>query len=120
MRDSLIIFTLLFQWQNNAQTIRPAQANEDLEFLRKSIIENNPALPKYHSEFNSLSIQLIENTKNEAVSILEHFSIISKICALANEGHFKLVPNHPVGNATWDLPVPTTFELEDPESFKRE
>lgn len=90
MRNLFIIVILLSQWQVNAQTIGTNQAIEDLEFLRKSIIEYNPALSKYHPEFDSLSIQVIEKPHYETVSILEHFTKINKICALANEGHINI------------------------------
>jgi len=90
MKNAFIIVTLLSLWQVNAQSITKNQAIEDLKFLRKNIIEYNPALSKYHPEFEGLSNQVIENTKNETVSILEHFTKISKICALANEGHFNI------------------------------
>lgn len=90
MRNLLIILILLSQWQVNAQIIGTNQAIEDLEFLKKSITDFNPALPNYHPEFDSLATQVIKKSQNDTVSILEHFTKISRICALANEGHFNI------------------------------
>ena len=90
MKKLLIIILLLSHLQIDAQKIGENEVFEDLTFLKESIKNYNPALPYYHPEFDSLATQVIKNADIDSVSEFVHFTNVSRICALANEGHFKV------------------------------
>lgn len=90
MKKLVFLIFLLSQNLIEAQTISKKEAIEDLELLKKSIEDFNPALPHYHPEFASQSDQLIQTISEDAVSMLELYTSASTICAFANEGHFKV------------------------------
>ncbi len=91
-----IVFILL-AWSTHAQFLSRAAALEDLNLLKAEIIRYNPALKIYHPEFEIEASKLVAQLKSDSVSLFEHFTEISRMCALANEGHFLL------GN--WQDPV---------------
>ncbi len=90
MKNSIFICFLLIYGQMIAQKIGYNEAVEDLTFLAENIKKYNPALSHYHPEFDDLSTQVISNVRNDSISIFKYYSAVSRICALANEGHFKI------------------------------
>ena len=85
------IITLLFILSPTlfyAQSIDNHQVKEDLMFLAEQIKQYNPALPIYHPEFDELASQLIAEANDDTMTQLQFFSYMSRLCALANEGHF--------------------------------
>ncbi len=90
MKKLLTLLLLLNHLQIDAQSIEMSKVEEELNFLKESIQKYNPALPNYHPEFDSLSTRVIDLAEKDSVSLFEHFTNVSRICALANEGHFKV------------------------------
>lgn len=90
MKQLAFIVLLLGQTALLAQKIGPTQATEDLNFLMENIQQYNPALSQYHPDFEQGAKAVIANAPKDSCSIFEHFSNVSRICALANEGHFKV------------------------------
>ena len=90
MKNLLVTILLGCQWQLHAQSISKKQGVEDLDFLRDRIVEFNPALPIYHPQFDKLSTRVIEELTNDSISAFAHLSNVSRICALASEGHFSI------------------------------
>lgn len=79
-----------------AQMLSSSALREDLQLLKESILDYNPAVDFYTPDFIDLADELIEEVK-DSVSVFEAFSLISRMCASANEGHFEL--------GTWADPV---------------
>lgn len=90
MKHLILPILFIVQFQVIAQKLSHDQALEDLNFLVENIHKYPPAFPHYHPEFESLATQLIESMPGDSLTIFEHFTNISSICALANEGHFAL------------------------------
>lgn len=90
MKHLLFALFLLIYFPIFAQNIGKDDFVEDLTFLSDRIKQYNPALSHYHPEFDRLSAQVIRQTNADSVTIFEYFSAVSRICALANEGHFKI------------------------------
>ncbi|MEL7123296.1 MAG: S41 family peptidase [Bacteroidota bacterium] len=90
MKQLIFIFLLVGYCQLSAQNIQKGAVLEDLNFLMDEIVKYNPALPIYHPEFKKLSTPVIESISSDSISIFDYFTKVSKICALANEGHFGL------------------------------
>jgi C-terminal processing protease CtpA/Prc len=88
MKHLLLLVFLLAYWPIIAQKIAHNKAVEDLNFLIEGIKQYNPALGRYHPEFDSLSNLVVQHLQQDSLSVLEHFTNISRVCALANEGHF--------------------------------
>lgn len=86
---AITLLLLLSQVKVISQTLSRAEASEDLTILQQSIKQFNPALPHYHPEFDRLSNLVIQSVKDHQ-TIFEYFTLVSKICALSNEGHFAL------------------------------
>ncbi|MDW3192926.1 MAG: S41 family peptidase [Cytophagales bacterium] len=86
---NLVLFAWLFGFtQVLAQNLEPSQVNDDLTYLADNIKTYNPALSYYHPEFDHRSNQLISQSAGEERSTLHFFSLVSQLCAMANEGHF--------------------------------
>lgn len=91
MSKTLLLFTfLLFQNISYAQQLSKAQVVEDLSLLRGSIQTYNPALYQYNHDFDNKSLQLIAEVSEDSLSFFDYFFLVSKLCALSNEGHFGL------------------------------
>ena len=90
MKHLIFIVLLVVSFHLSAQHIQKEAVLEDLNFLVDNIEKYNPALPVYHPDFNSLSTQLIQKIERDSISIFDYFTAVSKICALAHEGHFGL------------------------------
>ncbi|MEM8507104.1 MAG: S41 family peptidase [Bacteroidota bacterium] len=90
MKQLLFLFFLLINLQIIAQKLVAVAVREDLNFLAEHIRKYNPALSHYHPKFDSLSTQVIERVPQDSVSLFTYFSAVSRICAFANEGHFKI------------------------------
>lgn len=74
----------------NAQTISKTEALAELNYLSESIVTYNPALSNYQPDFDSLVNTVINQPREEQISIFDHFTDIARICAFASEGHFNL------------------------------
>lgn len=74
----------------SAQKIASPQAKEDLIFLQKSIRTYNPALYTYNPDFDQQSDALIASLPGDSITHLQHFTFISKLCSMSNEGHFAM------------------------------
>ena len=90
MKHLLLFLFLCSYLPSKAQKIEKNKAIEDLNFLIEGIQRYNPALIRYHSEFDSLSRLIVQHIHKDSLSILEHFTAISQVCALAHEGHFQI------------------------------
>ncbi len=84
-----LFFYLIFQTAF-AQEFTAEETREDLAFLRKSIQTYNPALYTYNPDFDAASEQITQEVDGEPVSLIAYFQKVSRMCALSNEGHFKL------------------------------
>lgn len=73
-----------------SQQFSSSQVVADLMILRDGIQVYNPALYDYNHDFDNQSIQLIAEVKQDSLSLFEYFFLVSKLCALSNEGHFGL------------------------------
>ena len=90
MKKLILLFFLLTYFQTHAQKMGRKEVIEDLAVLAGNIQDYNPALPHYHPEFDSLSALVIKDISNDSVSIFDYYSAVSRVCALAGEGHFKV------------------------------
>lgn len=88
-----ILFTLFIVLLGHgsfyAQSIPQSHIREDLRFLKESIITYNPALDIYNPDFRNESEQLINNSPARA-NLMDYFEMVSRLCALSNEGHFAM------------------------------
>jgi len=83
-----ILFTCLINF-SFGQKLSKEQVIHDLDILVNSIEKYNPALNDYNSDF-SLKSRKILSSVSDSITIINHFSLISQICAFSNEGHFNL------------------------------
>ncbi len=90
MRKSFVLVLTLISIDLSAQTISKSEALAELNYLSKSIITYNPALSYYQLHYDSLVNTVINQPREEQISIFDHFTDIAKICAFSNEGHFNL------------------------------
>lgn len=90
MRKIVLALCCLLSLVVTAQSFQKAEVIEDLEFLIDQIKTYNPALSRYHPEFDAASTQLIYTVTAEELSLFEYYTLVSKICSMANEGHFVL------------------------------
>ncbi len=81
---------LLLQFPVFSQQLSKAQVVEDLKLLRESIQIYNPALYDFNHDFDNQSIQVIAEIDQDSMTLFEYFFLVSKLCALSNEGHFGL------------------------------
>lgn len=88
MKYLAVVLFFTFPIHFHAQQIDRAAATEDLEFLIEKIKQYDPALPYYHPEFDSIAALVVQKVTVDSISVFNYFSKLSKICALANEGHF--------------------------------
>ncbi|MGB0177887.1 MAG: hypothetical protein ACPF9D_12020, partial [Owenweeksia sp.] len=72
-----------------AQTFSKQHTLEDLGFLKDNIKHYNPALYTYNPDFDVRSEALLNNIP-ENISLMDYFGLVSRMCALSNEGHFDL------------------------------
>lgn len=86
----LFVIKLITSNVLNAQTISKSEALAELNYLSESIVTYNAALSYYQPDFDSLKSTVINQPREDQISIFEHFTDIAKICAFANEGHFNL------------------------------
>lgn len=86
----LCFCTLLLSFPVFSQQLSKAQVVEDLKLLRESIQIYNPALYDYNHNFDNESIQVIAEIDQDSLTFFEYFFLVSKLCALSNEGHFGL------------------------------
>lgn len=84
-----IIF-LLIPFSILSQSFTKAQMIEGLTSLRNDIKTYNPALQDYNPSFDKLAEEIIASVDQESYSALEHFKLITEMCAISNEGHFAL------------------------------
>ena len=87
----LFIALIITLWpvQTEAQRLSAQQSKNDLNALIKSIETFNPTLNIYNQIFRKEADLIVASVKTE-LSLIEHFALISRICALSNEGHYKL------------------------------
>lgn len=91
MSKLIICFcTLLLSCPVFSQQLSKAQVVEDLKLLRENIQIYNPALYDYNHNFDNQSIQMIAEIDQDSLTFFEYFFLVSKLCALSNEGHFGL------------------------------
>ncbi len=90
MKSVILILFLFSCIPSSAQNLKKEAALEDLNFLVNKVEEYNPALQNYQPEFKSLALDVIAGVTTDTVLIFDYFTRVSKICALANEGHFTL------------------------------
>jgi C-terminal processing protease CtpA/Prc len=90
MKNLFFIIFFFAYYQTSAQYFQKKAVIEDLTFLTESIEKYNPALNGYHPEFKDLSAKCIESVTDDSISPFDYFKKVSKICALANEGHFSM------------------------------
>lgn len=83
----ILVVCLLSIFAAKAQTYTNAQLKTDLNFLIDGIKTYNPALYKFNSDFDANASELMNQLPEEADQF-EHLSIVSKLVAFANEGHF--------------------------------
>lgn len=90
MKILTLILSLAFIASTNAQYLASKAIEEDLNFLINNIEKYNPALSVYHPEFREQAKKVLTSVKGDSASVYDYFTKVSHICALANEGHFKL------------------------------
>ena len=71
-----------------AQYLTADQVTSDLNALVDYIHEYNPALDVYNPDFDKQAQSVIDEA--DSMSLTECFGLISRICALSNEGHFNV------------------------------
>lgn len=84
-----------------AQKISTVQLESDLTKLRDGIETFNPALSVYNSNFQNQADSLFSQVVGDSISLIKSFQLISRLCALSNEGHFSL--------GSWSDPVHSGF-----------
>lgn len=80
---------LVFFQTSFSQKLSSTEVQNDLNYLTESIIRYDPALQVYNPLFNQKADSLKAIVK-DSLNLFEHFALVSKITALANEGHFGL------------------------------
>ena len=70
--------------------INQQEANEDYAFLVQNIKIYEAALDTYVPDFENKANALIEDFKEDSISLIKHYARVNQICALAQEGHFHI------------------------------
>ena len=66
------------------------EVKEDLEFLVQSIREYNAALDVYNPNFGEEVKAVISTVQGDSIAPLRYYGLVSRICALSNEGHMNI------------------------------
>ena len=90
MKNLIFIFLFIGNFPLIAQNLGKNEALKDLSFLVDHIQKYNPALTKYCPKFAEQSDEVIKTVNSDSLTVFDYFTKVSKICALANEGHFSL------------------------------
>lgn len=89
MRYFYCLFLSLFFLTIQAQTYTSSQVLEDLDFLATNIKKYNPGLKQFNPKFDSIFQVIRTEVKGDSKAI-EHFKIMARVAALANEAHMVL------------------------------
>ena len=90
MRNILCIIWILGCFPVMCQNLDKQSVLEDFNFLRNNIEKYNPALSTNSPDFKMLSEEVVKRIKDDSVSIFDYFKGVTRICALAKEGHLSL------------------------------
>lgn len=91
MKRILALFLILNSTTLFAQKIEQRQAIEDLSFLVKQIKTYNAGLNDFQPDFDNLVAAELMGIEADSITNFEYFSHVSRICAFANEGHYKIL-----------------------------
>ena len=72
------------------QSLKSAEVKEDLTFLVEKIKTYDPALQEYHPNFEEEANKVLAEISDDSLAPLDFYTVVTKICALAHEGHFKV------------------------------
>ncbi len=90
-----------------SQTLPAASVTSDLIFLKEQILKYNPGVERYNPRFAAQADSLISRVTSDCDRYVS-YTYMSRLCALANEGHFEL--------GSWEDAVHTGI-LNDIEPF---
>lgn len=84
------LVTLLAPLSVNAQPFTTDETLEDLRFLMAEMENSIPCLLEYNPNFRSEAETILATVDGPATAI-EHFELVTKLAALGNEGHTKVI-----------------------------
>ena len=90
MTKHYLIFLLLLSTQlTYSQPFSAEQTREDLKVLLEGLKTYEAALYHYNPDFDRQADSILQDIP-ESVSVTEHFGLVSRLAALAHEGHFSM------------------------------
>ncbi|EAZ79837.1 S41 family peptidase [Algoriphagus machipongonensis] len=101
MKYLFFLAFLFASFSIDAQKISKVQLEADLTKLRKGIETYNPALSIYNPNFQKQADSIFSEVTGDSISLIKSFQLISRLCAISNEGHFSL--------GSWSDPVHSGF-----------